>query len=134
MKFSPGVVSQWPSSLFFFQAKDGIRDVAVTGVQTCALPISKILTDEGVKFDPAGLPLIVRAAEGSLRDALSLLDTVLAYGGGALEVDATARLLGATAPEQLRHFAAALVGHDAAAALEAIDRAARDGEDLEAFA
>src|SRR2546429_5971022 len=28
---------------FFFQAEDGIRDVAVTGVQTCALPISKKL-------------------------------------------------------------------------------------------
>src|SRR3989449_2886979 len=28
-------------SFFFFQAEDGIRDVAVTGVQTCALPISK---------------------------------------------------------------------------------------------
>src|SRR2546429_4366510 len=28
------------SNLFFFQAEDGIRDVAVTGVQTCALPIS----------------------------------------------------------------------------------------------
>src|SRR5205809_3309119 len=27
--------------VFFFQAEDGIRDVAVTGVQTCALPISK---------------------------------------------------------------------------------------------
>src|SRR2546422_8333951 len=30
--------------LFFFQAEDGIRDVAVTGVQTCALPISKRVT------------------------------------------------------------------------------------------
>src|SRR2546422_7833427 len=29
-----------PWALFFFQAEDGIRDVAVTGVQTCALPIS----------------------------------------------------------------------------------------------
>src|SRR2546422_7561992 len=28
-------------SFFFFQAEDGIRDVAVTGVQTCALPISR---------------------------------------------------------------------------------------------
>src|SRR2546429_7208143 len=33
------VVVRW-SSVFFFQAEDGIRDVAVTGVQTCALPIS----------------------------------------------------------------------------------------------
>src|SRR5687768_17999888 len=34
--------------LFFFQAEDGIRDVAVTGVQTCALPISQ--TAAGVDF------------------------------------------------------------------------------------
>src|SRR2546422_11761328 len=30
------------SSFFFFQAEDGIRDVAVTGVQTCALPILRV--------------------------------------------------------------------------------------------
>src|SRR5256884_3216717 len=30
----------WECRVFFFQAEDGIRDVAVTGVQTCALPIS----------------------------------------------------------------------------------------------
>ncbi len=136
-----------PAHVVFILATTDPRDIPATILsrvqrfdfkpippETLIASLTKILTDEGVKFDPAGLPLIVRAAEGSLRDALSLLDTVLAYGGGVLEVDATARLLGATAPEQLRHFAAALVGHDAAAALEAIDRAARDGEDLEAFA
>src|SRR2546430_8936495 len=32
-------------SVFFFQAEDGIRDLTVTGVQTCALPIYSILTD-----------------------------------------------------------------------------------------
>src|SRR3712207_273282 len=31
---------------FFFQAEDGIRDIGVTGVQTCALPISFVLPDE----------------------------------------------------------------------------------------
>src|SRR3989440_9054519 len=30
---------QWNSQFFFFQAEDGIRDLIVTGVQTCALPI-----------------------------------------------------------------------------------------------
>src|SRR2546422_6160525 len=35
-----------PFVFFFFQAEDGIRDVAVTGVQTCALPISMIAADE----------------------------------------------------------------------------------------
>src|SRR3712207_9393259 len=33
---------------FFFQAEDGIRDIGVTGVQTCALPISGLLTKVGV--------------------------------------------------------------------------------------
>src|SRR2546429_7054040 len=37
---------------FFFQAEDGIRDVAVTGVQTCALPISQIFA-ESFQFPPA---------------------------------------------------------------------------------
>ena len=36
---------------FFFQAEDGIRDSPVTGVQTCALPIS---VAQGEKFDPKG--------------------------------------------------------------------------------
>src|SRR5256884_8805005 len=36
--------------LFFFQAEDGIRDVAVTGVQTCALPIS-LYSSDGQKWN-----------------------------------------------------------------------------------
>jgi len=76
----------------------------------------------------------VRAAEGSLRDALSLLDTAIAYGNGKLEAETTAKLLGATAPVTVRAFAVALVEHDTAAALEAIDRAAREGEEMLAFA
>src|SRR2546430_6212851 len=47
---------------FFFQAEDGIRDLTVTGVQTCALPIS--FTDEGVTFtgrSPAEVARTLRA-------------------------------------------------------------------------
>jgi len=96
--------------------------------------LERILNQEQIPFEPATLPVIVRAAEGSLRDALSLLDTAIAYGNGKLEAETTAKLLGATAPVTVRAFATALVEHDTAAALEAIDRAARDGEDMLAFA
>ena len=99
-----------------------------------AAAIERILGEEGVPFEPGALPVIVRAAEGSLRDALSLLDTAIAYGNGRLEAEAVAQLLGASAPEAVRAFAAALIAHDTGAALEAIDRAAREGEDLQAFA
>ena len=98
-----------------------------------AASLHDILTREKIAFDPAALPTVVRAAEGSLRDALSLLDTAIAYGNGRLEAETTASLLGTTAPAEVRAFAAALLGRETAPALEAIDRAARDGEDLGAF-
>src|SRR2546422_1639721 len=37
--------------VFFFQAEDGIRDVAVTGVQTCALPISPLLSEAAAAME-----------------------------------------------------------------------------------
>src|SRR6266567_7606589 len=52
----------WSFSLFFFQAEDGIRDLTVTGVQTCALPISDYHDAEGrhvsARFEglPTGFP------------------------------------------------------------------------------
>src|SRR5437660_4660792 len=96
--------------------------------------LERILREEKIPFEPAALPVIVRGAEGSLRDALSLLDTAIAYGNGRLEAAPVAQLLGATAPAAVGAFAAALVAHDTPAALEAIDRTAREGEDLQAFA
>jgi DNA polymerase III subunit gamma/tau len=98
-----------------------------------AVTLEHILTEEKIAFEPAALPTVVRAAEGSLRDALSLLDTAIAYGNGRLDAETTAGLLGTTAPAEVRAFAAALLAHETAPALEAIDRAARDGEDLAAF-
>src|SRR5215467_6567168 len=92
--------------------------------------LTEILTKEQVPFEPAALPMLVRAAEGSLRDALSLLDTAIAYGEGRLDEDGVARLLGSSSPVHVRAFVTALVGCDGAAALEAIDRAAQAGEDL----
>src|SRR3712207_8537727 len=39
---------------FFFQAEDGIRDIGVTGVQTCALPISRLVENVRNALDAAG--------------------------------------------------------------------------------
>src|SRR3712207_7192096 len=59
-----------PFSFFFFQAEDGIRDIGVTGVQTCALPILVLHTDQpglqgyGLTFTIGrGNELCVAAAE-----------------------------------------------------------------------
>src|SRR5258708_28535541 len=61
--------------LFFFQAEDGIRDDLVTGVQTCALPISTLLR----KHKPAGRLALAPLNSVSLRDqAYALLKDAIA--------------------------------------------------------
>ncbi|OLC32858.1 MAG: DNA polymerase III, subunit gamma and tau [Candidatus Rokubacteria bacterium 13_1_40CM_4_69_5] len=136
-----------PAHVVFVLATTDPRDIPATVLSrvqrfdfrpippdTLARSLERILTEEKVPFEAAALPVVVRAAEGSLRDALSLLDTAIAYGEGRLTAVTVAELLGATAPAEVRAFCEALIGHDTAAALEAIDRAVRDGEDLAAFA
>ena len=92
--------------------------------------LTEILTREQVAFEASALPMLVRASEGSLRDALSLLDTALAYGEGRLDEAGVARLLGSSSPIHVRALVAALLGRDGAVVLEAVDRAAQAGEDL----
>ena len=52
------------SEFFFFQAEDGIRDTSVTGVQTCALPISTFLYENWISIDssPSLLPFNILTA------------------------------------------------------------------------
>src|SRR2546422_9318250 len=52
---------------FFFQAEDGIRDVAVTGVQTCALPISKPIGLEAQIEEVEALQCVEEIAKSSPR-------------------------------------------------------------------
>ena len=100
-----------------------------------ASALERILVEEKIPFDAAALPAVVRAAEGSLRDALSLLDTAIAYGDGRLDAGYHRRSSsGTTAPAEVRGPSRRpCVAHDTGPALEAIDRAAREGEDLHAF-
>src|SRR3989449_2807081 len=57
---------------FFFQAEDGIRDVAVTGVQTCALPIYHLIVRQGLKslLEQENCTVVAEAADG--REAIQL--------------------------------------------------------------
>jgi DNA polymerase-3 subunit gamma/tau len=58
-----------------------------------AAHLRHILTAEGVAFEPAALTLLAHAADGSVRDGLSLLDQLIAFGGGrAGEAEARAML------------------------------------------
>ncbi len=56
--------------------------------------LTHILGEEGIDFDADSTALIAKAANGSVRDALSLLDQAIAYGGGQLQTDQVRAMLG----------------------------------------
>ncbi len=95
--------------------------------------LRRILAEEKVPADavePDALRLLARAADGSLRDALSLLDTALAYGEGRVQAKTVEELLGSGGAEAAWALAGALVRRAAPDALQRIAEAAAAGLDL----
>jgi DNA polymerase-3 subunit gamma/tau len=74
-----------------------------------------ILEAEGIAAEPAALALLAQAADGSLRDGLSLLDQLLAFGNGAVREDDARAMLGTVARDHIVRIARLLAAGDAAA-------------------
>jgi DNA polymerase-3 subunit gamma/tau len=71
-----------------------------------------VLGKENIRAEDAALQLIARAASGSMRDALSLLDQAIAYGAGAVGETEVRSMLGAIDQSYLFALLKALAGHD----------------------
>ena len=91
--------------------------------------LAQVLTAENVAFDEAALQLLARAAEGSVRDALSLLDQAIAYGQGRVMEDEVGAMLGLTSEARLRALVAALSAQDAPALFAAMSQLAQGAPD-----
>src|ERR1700744_5817354 len=77
-----------------------------------------ILEQEGVEFEPAGLKLLAQAADGSVRDGLSLLDQVIAFGGGRVGEAQVRDMLGTVARDHVVQLAQLFVVPDATAIIK----------------
>jgi DNA polymerase-3 subunit gamma/tau len=83
--------------------------------------LHKVLTAENVPFDDGSLRLLARAANGSMRDGLSLTDQAIAYGGGRLEQAGVRAMLGSVDRGHAKALVQALAQRDAAATLAQVD-------------
>ena len=79
--------------------------------------LERILGDEKVEFEKEALSLIARAAAGSMRDALSLLDQAIAHGGGRVAAAAVGEMLGAIDQSYLVRLLECVAGDDAPGAV-----------------
>jgi DNA polymerase III subunit gamma/tau len=80
-----------------------------------------VLGKEEVQYEPEALTLLARAAAGSMRDALSLLDQAIAHGGGKVAAASVGEMLGTIDRSHLARLVEAVAAGDAAAAVAVAD-------------
>jgi DNA polymerase-3 subunit gamma/tau len=102
-------------------------DFAGITPEVIAASLSEICLREQVDAEPEALQVVARRAGGSLRDAQSLLDRLLASGTERLSVEVVHGLLGTASDERLLDLLAALADHDSAAALGLVEQGMNEG-------
>jgi DNA polymerase III subunit gamma/tau len=129
-----------PEHVKFIFATTEVRKVPVTVLSRCQRfdlkrieiemlidHLARIAKEEGAEADPAALALIARAAEGSVRDALSILDRAIAFSEGKIEPGALRDLLGLADRGRIFDLLETVLKGDAGGALSALDQLNRDG-------
>src|ERR1700753_2930732 len=119
-----------PHAKFIFATTE-IRKVPVTVLSRCqrfdlrrveadalVAHLDGITTKEGLTAEPEALALIARAAEGSVRDSLSLLDQAIAHAAGAIRAEDVRQMLGLADRGRVIDLFEALMKGDIAAALQ----------------
>ncbi len=136
-----------PPHVKFIFATTEVHKVPITILSRCQrydfklIPTQKIrervefiLGQEGVSHDAAAVALVSREAAGSMRDALSLLDQVIAGAGDKLTGVDAAKLLGVANRSVLYDLVRALIAGDGARVLTIVQTVANEGYDLATFA
>ncbi|HEX8262760.1 MAG TPA: DNA polymerase III subunit gamma/tau [Allosphingosinicella sp.] len=128
-----------PAHVKFLFATTEVNKVPVTVLSRCqrfdlrripaeklAAHFGEVAEKEGVEVEPEALALIARAAEGSARDGLSILDQAIAHGPGGVTAEQVRTMLGLSDRGAIRRLLGVILSGDAAAALAAL----RDQYDL----
>jgi len=105
-------------------------DFKLIPARLIAQRLETVLSAEGVKYDEAALSIIAREAAGSMRDAMSLLDQVIAWRPDGLDGESVALVLGIASRKVLHDLGRALVSHDPEQCLRIVHQLANQGFDL----
>ncbi|WP_338886756.1 DNA polymerase III subunit gamma/tau [Aeromonas rivipollensis] len=90
-----------------------------------------VLDQEGQPFEPRALLALAKAADGSMRDALSLTDQALAHGNGSVRLESVLTMLGTLDHHHLHQLLEAILRQDASATMAKITEIATLGPDFD---
>lgn len=95
--------------------------------------LGAVCVQEGVEFEPEALELISHQAEGGMRNALTSLEQLAAFGEGHVTLDGAHRILGSLDNEGLTEIVQALGKHDAGACFTWVSHYVETGADIAQF-
>jgi DNA polymerase-3 subunit gamma/tau len=95
--------------------------------------LAHIAEEEDLKVEPAALEFIARQGGGSMRDAISLLDQLTAYGSDTITLAQVQAVLGVAASQSVAELADHLIDGDLARGLDIVDRVVGDGAEPRQF-
>ncbi|TKB86843.1 MAG: DNA polymerase III subunit gamma/tau [Nitrospira sp.] len=135
-----------PSHVVFIFATTEIHKIPATILSRCQhynfRRISKaeivqrlrhVADQDGLTIEDRSLMALARASEGSMRDGLSLLDQIIAFGGNTIRHEDLEALLGAVPQERIRTMVEAVIQQDSAKALQVIAALLDQGHDVRAY-
>ncbi len=135
-----------PAHVYFMFATTELHKIPITILSRCqryelkrvsttdlTTHFQKIADSEKVTLDPAALALIVREAEGSVRDGLSLLDQMFSFGDNTISHEDVIEVLGLIDRNTLMTITRALLAEDRVTALKALEGAFDYGIDIKRF-
>ena len=112
------------------QSRSQVFELKTIAVKAIADQLRAIAAAEQIHIDDAALMLIARAGEGSMRDAQSALDQVIAFAGETISSDDVSTVLGLVRRDLLFTLADAVAQEDGATAFELAGQAVESGYDL----
>jgi DNA polymerase-3 subunit gamma/tau len=119
-----------PATIVSRTQRFDLRRIPYKGV---VAQLAKICEQEGLKVEPPALEAIARHAQGSLRDAESVLDMVAAFSEGGIKLADVDELLGVSEWEETAALFDALAANDGAAGVRLVGRLVDEGRDLRLF-
>ena len=112
------------------QSRSQVFELKTIGVKQIADQIRAIAAAEQISIDDAAVMSIARAGDGSMRDAQSAFDQVIAFAGSTIAAEDVATVLGLVRRDLLLDMATAVAREDAAAVFQLADRAVEGGYEL----
>jgi DNA polymerase-3 subunit gamma/tau len=112
------------------QSRSQVFELKLIGVRQIVEQLRTIAAAEQIEIDDAALMLVARAGDGSMRDAQSALDQVMAFAGRRITADDVSAVLGLVHRDLLLDIAEAVAQEDAPAVVDLAGRAAARGYEL----